>query len=91
MGRKNCFALALFLFDCLANKPELVILDDPVSSFDTNKKYGIMHYLFKGEKSLKDKTVLMFSHDIEPIINFYKRIGLFQIMLLHIVYQIIII
>lgn len=72
-GEKNCFALALFLFDCLASKPELVILDDPVSSFDTNKKYGIMHYLFKGEKSLKDKTVLMFSHDIEPIINFYKK------------------
>lgn len=72
-GEKNCFALALFLFDCLAKKPELIILDDPVSSFDSNKKYGIMHYLFKGKKSLKDKTVLMFSHDIEPIINFYKK------------------
>ena len=72
-GEKNCFALALFLFDCLAKEPELIILDDPVSSFDTNKKYGIMHYLFKEKKSLKNKTVLMFSHDIEPIINFYKK------------------
>ena len=72
-GEKNCFALALFLFDCLSTKPDLIILDDPVSSFDTNKKYGIIHYLFKGKKSLKDKTVLLFSHDIEPIINFYKK------------------
>lgn len=72
-GEKNCFALALFLFDCLSTEPDLIIFDDPVSSFDTNKKYGIMHYLFKGKKSLKDKTVLMFSHDIEPIINFYKK------------------
>ena len=72
-GERNSFALALFLFDCLANTPDLIILDDPVSSFDTNKKYGIMHYLFKGKKSLKDRTVLLFSHDIEPIINFYKK------------------
>lgn len=72
-GEKNCFALSLFLFDCLANNPDLIILDDPVSSFDNNKKYGIMHYLFKGERSLKNKMVLLFSHDIEPIINFYKK------------------
>lgn len=72
-GEKNSFALALFLFDCLYQDPNLIILDDPVSSFDNNKKYGIIHYLFNKNNSLRNKTVILFSHDIEPIINFYKK------------------
>lgn len=72
-GEKNSFALALFLFDCLYQDPNLIILDDPVSSFDNNKKYGIIHYLFNKNNSLRNKTVMLFSHDIEPIINFYKK------------------
>lgn len=71
-GEKNCFALALFLFDCLYNNCQLIILDDPVSSFDLNKKYAITHYLFNTPNSLKGKTVLMFTHDLEPIINMLK-------------------
>lgn len=72
-GEKNCFALALFMFDCIKNNYDLIILDDPVSSFDMNKKYAIMHYLFKTrENNLRNKTVLMFTHDLEPIINYLK-------------------
>lgn len=71
-GEKNVFALSLFLFDCLHDNPDLIILDDPVSSFDFNKKYAITYYLFNQKNSLQGKTVLMLTHDFEPIINMVK-------------------
>ena len=71
-GEKNAFSLSLFLFDCLYENLDLIILDDPVSSFDFNKKYAITYYLFKRKNSLKGKTVLMLTHDLEPIINMVK-------------------
>ena len=71
-GEKNVFALSLFLFDCLYDNPSLIILDDPVSSFDFNKKFAITYYLFNHDNSLKNKTVLMLTHDLEPIINIIK-------------------
>ena len=71
-GEKNAFALSLFLFDCLHENPNLIILDDPVSSFDFNKKFAINHYLFNTSNSLKDKTVLMLTHDLEPVIDMLK-------------------
>ena len=36
-GEKNAFALILFMFDAISKNAELVILDDPISSFDNNK------------------------------------------------------
>ena len=71
-GERNAFALILFMYECLSKEPDLIILDDPISSFDKNKKYAIMYRLFRGEKSFKDKTVLMLTHDIEPIIDTIK-------------------
>ena len=71
-GERNVFALSLFLFDCLYENPDLIVLDDPVSSFDFNKKYAITYYLFHQNNSLKGKTVLMLTHDLEPIINIIK-------------------
>jgi len=68
-GEKNAFALVLFMFDVLKKNPDLVILDDPISSFDKNKKYAIIDMLFRRNNSLKDKTVLMLTHDIDPIID----------------------
>ncbi len=78
-GERNAFALILFMYECLSKKPDLIILDDPISSFDKNKKYAIMYRLFIGEKSLKNQTLLMLTHDIEPIIDTIKiKSGLFQ-------------
>jgi wobble nucleotide-excising tRNase len=71
-GEKNAFALMLFMYDCLSKNPNLIILDDPISSFDKNKKFAIIDRLFRGEKSLKGKTVLMLTHDIDPIIDMFK-------------------
>lgn len=71
-GEKNAFALVLFMYQVLSEKPDLVILDDPISSFDKNKKFAILHELFRGKASLKGKTTLMLTHDIEPAIDVIK-------------------
>lgn len=76
-GEKNAFALLLFMFDAISKKSDLVILDDPISSFDSNKKYAIINRLFKtGDKgnSLYQRTVLMLTHDFEPVID-YVQVG----------------
>ena len=71
-GEKNAFALVLFMYETLSKKPDLIVLDDPISSFDKNKKYAIMDMLFREDNSFKGKTVLMLTHDIEPIIDSVK-------------------
>lgn len=68
-GERNAFALVLFMFDAVKDSPDLIILDDPVSSFDKNKKYAIVEMLFRKEKSFRGKTVLLLSHDFEPIVD----------------------
>lgn len=78
-GEKNAFALVLFMHQMLREKPDLAILDDPVSSFDKTKKFAILHELFRGKTSLRDSTTLMLTHDIEPAIDVIKSINrLFQ-------------
>lgn len=63
----------------LNEKPGLVVLDDPVSSFDRTKKFAILNELFRGKASLRDITVLMLTHDIEPAIDVIRGVkGLFQ-------------
>ena len=74
-GEKNAFALVLFMYECLSASPDLIILDDPISSFDKNKKYALLEMLFRGKNSLRGKTVLMLTHDLEPIIDLVKTIG----------------
>lgn len=73
-GEKNAFALILFMYYAVMQSPDLIILDDPISSFDTNKKYAILHRMFKNigkrDVSLEGKTVLFLTHDFEPITDF---------------------
>ena len=76
-GEKHAFALVLFMFDAISRNAEPVILDDPISSFDSNKKYAIINRLFKTgdrENSLYRRTVLMLTHDFEPVID-YVQVG----------------
>jgi hypothetical protein len=68
-GEKNAFALVLFMYECLSKQPDVIVLDDPISSFDRNKKYAVIDMLFRGKRSLRGKTVLMMTHDLEPIID----------------------
>lgn len=73
-GEKNAFSLILFMYYAQMQGADLIILDDPISSFDSNKKYAILHRMFKniGKKdvSLGGKTVLLLTHDFEPITDF---------------------
>jgi ABC-type Mn2+/Zn2+ transport system ATPase subunit len=71
-GEKNAFALVLFMFAAIRQDPDLIILDDPISSFDSNKKYAIINRLFSNgqQDSFYKKTVLMLTHDFEPVIDF---------------------
>lgn len=73
-GEKNAFSLVLFMYEALHKKPNLIVLDDPISSFDKSKKYAIMHMLFRGksEECFLNKTVLMLTHDLDPIIDAVK-------------------
>jgi DNA repair exonuclease SbcCD ATPase subunit len=76
-GEKHAFALILFMFDAISKNAEFVILDDPISSFDSNKKYAIINRLFNtGDKanSLYQRTVLMLTHDFDPVID-YIQVG----------------
>jgi ABC-type Mn2+/Zn2+ transport system ATPase subunit len=76
-GERNAFAIVLFMYECLSKKPDLIILDDPISSFDKNKKYAILEMLFRRDSDLclKNKTVLMLTHDVEPIIDTVKSLS----------------
>ena len=72
-GEKNAFSLILFMYYAKAQNPELIILDDPISSFDTNKKYAIFHRMFKkndNNVSFEGNTVLLLTHDFQPITDF---------------------
>lgn len=77
-GERNAFALALFMYSALNDNPDLIILDDPISSFDGNKKFAIINMLFMGSNSFKDKTVLLLTHEfnivIDMIYNFKSQI-----------------
>ncbi|MCE4361731.1 AAA family ATPase [Xanthomonas hortorum] len=78
-GERNAFALILFMYQVLKEKPGLAVLDDPVSSFDKTKKFAILNELFRGKASLRDTTVLMLTHDIEPAIDVIRGVKrLFQ-------------
>lgn len=72
-GERNAFALVLFMHFAISQNPNLIILDDPISSFDSDKKYAIINRLFRNNgirRSFYKQTVLMLTHDLEPVIDF---------------------
>ena len=81
-GEKNAFSLVMFMFEAISKNADLIILDDPISSFHVNKKFGVIRRLFDDKKkSFRGKTVLMFTHDMQPIIDYvhgaqFSKMGL---------------
>lgn len=82
-GERNAFSLVMFMFDAVNEDADLIVLDDPISSFDSNKKFAVIRRMFDNQEkvTLRDKTVLMLTHDLQPIIDyihgeFFKRFGL---------------
>ncbi len=68
-GEQNAFALVLFMYGALKYNPDLIILDDPVSSFDGDKQFAILNMLFMGRPSLKGRTVLLLTHEFNTVID----------------------
>lgn len=81
-GEKNAFSLVMFMFEAVSEKADLIVLDDPITSFDKDKKFAVIRRLFDNQKlSFRDKTVVMLTHDMQPIIDyihkeFFKGLGL---------------
>ena len=68
-GERNALALALFMFSAIKENPDLIILDDPISSFDGNKKFALLNMLFMSKKCIRNRTVLLLTHDFNTIID----------------------
>lgn len=72
-GEANALAIIIFAIENKDNS-SLIVLDDPVSSFDNNKRYAIFNYLFGNTKSLfYGKTILLMTHDFQTVVAFGKN------------------
>ena len=71
-GEANALALIIFAIEN-KDSDSLIVLDDPVSSFDTNKRYAIFNYLFNKKYNLfSNKTILIMTHDFQTVVSFAK-------------------
>lgn len=83
-GERNIIALCYFFTKILENtnekdefkEPCLIILDDPISSFDMENKIGIYTFLrMMFDKIIKNNTeskIINFTHSLETILNLGK-------------------
>lgn len=86
VGERNAIALCYFFTDIMQNKEEneiyneeyMLIIDDPVSSFDIENRVGILSYLkYKLQRFLcgnKDTKVIIMTHDIQTLYDIQKLI-----------------
>ncbi len=72
-GERNAIALVLFMYDAIKRGSDLIVLDDPISSFDKNKKYAIIEMLFQKPRSFRGKTVLLLTHDLDPVVDMLNQ------------------
>lgn len=76
-GERNILALCYFFVACAKNdafsdslsRPKMIILDDPVSSFDFEHKYGVMMFVYNRfhellEASESTSKLLVLTHDL---------------------------
>ena len=72
-GEANALAVIIFAIEN-KNSASLLVLDDPVSSFDNNKRYAIFNYLFDKKNNLFfGKTILLMTHDFQTVVAFAKN------------------
>lgn len=73
-GERNALALALFVFSAVQKNPDLIVLDDPISSFDGKKKFSLLKMMFLSDakECFRNRTVLMMTHDLCPVIDALK-------------------
>lgn len=80
-GEKNIIALAYFFADIHKkrqldnNENYFLVIDDPVSSFDSNNKFGIISFLDAKLKEYcgnRNNKILILTHDYQVINNLFK-------------------
>ena len=69
-GEKVIVTLLLFIEQCKKEKPDLIIFDDPVSSYDEFRRSKLLKII---QKRLSGQTVLILSHD-----QVFAKCALFQ-------------
>ncbi|MDY3054390.1 MAG: AAA family ATPase [Collinsella bouchesdurhonensis] len=67
-GEQNALALMLFMHEAIKKTNGVFVLDDPISSFDYDKRYGVLYALFSNRSRLfsnnfNGKTVIVMTHD----------------------------
>lgn len=84
IGERNILALAYFFteifkeqsIDKIYEKEILIVLDDPISSFDVENKIGIISYLRQQMNTIISKNneskIIIFTHDIMTFFDFMK-------------------
>ncbi len=87
MGERNIIALCYFFTQMFSNQDiknlykyeQLVVIDDPVSSFDFENRVGIITYIrYEINKIIKgnnNSKILIFSHDLATIYDLQKATG----------------
>lgn len=72
----------MFMYEALKEKPDLIVLDDPISSFDGNKRFAILHKLFIEKSSNKsvrinfrNMTVIMLTHEFSILVDVVKTMN----------------
>lgn len=83
-GERHALALAYFFVDIMSNhaskdfyKDEmLLVIDDPVSSFDTENKIGVFSLLIREFRNIltgnSKSRIILFTHDIHTMIQICK-------------------
>ena len=81
-GERNIIGLAYFFASINANqevndiykKPVLLMIDDPISSYDYNNKIGVITFISGQIETMKEKNeeskVILMSHDMQTIQRF---------------------
>lgn len=59
-GERKIISLIFFALEQQNKDSDLIIFDDPVSSYDENRRYSLYRYI---TETLRDKTILILSHD----------------------------
>lgn len=76
-GERNAITLILFLYEVLESKPDLIIFDDPISSFDGDKRFAILYTLFSENQkliaeNLFEKTTIILTHDLLIVSDLFR-------------------
>lgn len=74
-GEFNSVALCLFALEATKKDNTLIVLDDPISSYDSEKRAAILISLFYVKNTglcLKEKTTIILTHDFETLVPFFK-------------------